>query len=106
MRSFFSMSAWMSIGCVIPAAARESQFPVLYRYNGEVRDAPEPMKSAHSSVSSRPMRISRWRLDWGRMGMCGFWKCSGADRRMFSMTGKQMGNDKGKRRDRGEHGPD
>jgi hypothetical protein len=31
-----------------------------------------PIKSTVSSISSRPMRISRERFDWGRVGMCGF----------------------------------
>ena len=75
------MSAWMSIGCCISAPAQRHQLRArVHEQNrtdrvkrrGEGRDAPEPMKSAHSSVSSRPMRMSRWRLDWGRMGMCGF----------------------------------
>ena len=35
-------------------------------------NSPGVMKSTHSRVSSRPMRMSRWRFDWGRMGIWGF----------------------------------
>ena len=49
-------------------------------------DAPEPMKSAHSSASSRPMRMSRWRLDWGRIGMCGFYGGGAHDMSLCRLT--------------------